>query len=78
MDRESGERIGLGVCSEIGMLIEQPGSTNGKTHVQSIVSSPSLRNFRFESNMTLMQHKHFNKLLNDAYNKTQPEKYEVG
>lgn len=42
-----------------------------------VIHSDYMRQYRFESNMPLEQHRHFNKILNDMVNKTQAREYRV-
>lgn len=35
------------------------------------------RNYRFESNMTIEQHAHYNKILNETVNRSQAREYKV-
>ena len=42
-----------------------------------VIHPDYMRQYRFESNMPLEQHRHFNKILNEMVNKTQAREYRV-
>ncbi|KAF1798186.1 mRNA triphosphatase CET1 [Mucor lusitanicus] len=63
--------------AKLGVLIEK--RTNQRISMgalsETIIHSDYMRQYRFESNMPLEQHRHFNKILNDMVNKTQAREY---
>lgn len=42
-----------------------------------VIPQELVRNYRFESNMALEQHRHFNKMLNEMVTKTRAKDYKV-
>jgi hypothetical protein len=42
-----------------------------------VIDNQYIRQYRFESDMPLEQHRHFNKILNDTVNRSQAREYKV-
>ncbi|RCH80349.1 mRNA-capping enzyme subunit beta, partial [Rhizopus stolonifer] len=63
--------------AKLGVLIDK--QTNERIAIEAlsetIIDPRHARYYRFESNMTLEQHRHFNNMLNDLVNKTQAREY---
>ncbi|KAL9538324.1 hypothetical protein MBANPS3_011017 [Mucor bainieri] len=59
--------------AKLGVLIEK--RTNQRINMGALSETNYMRQYRFESNMPLEQHRHFNKILNDMVNKTQAREY---
>ncbi|KAI8979022.1 CYTH-like domain-containing protein [Pilobolus umbonatus] len=70
-------RENVEIEAKIGVLIDKQTNKRLKMGVatETVVPQTTMRNCRFESNMTLEQHRFFNNLLNDLVNKTQARDY---
>ncbi|CEP08788.1 hypothetical protein [Parasitella parasitica] len=71
------QRENVEIEAKLGILIEK--RTNVRVNMgaltETIINPDDNRHYRFESNMPLEQHRHFNKILNDMVNKTQVREY---
>ncbi|KAI8988469.1 CYTH-like domain-containing protein [Mycotypha africana] len=62
-------KLGIFVDKQTGQRIDMDAYT------ETVIPSGHMRQYRFESNMPLEQHRHYNKILNDMVNKTQARDY---
>ncbi|KAI9483861.1 MAG: CYTH-like domain-containing protein [Benjaminiella poitrasii] len=71
------QRENVEIEAKLGRFVDK--STNQRMQIgaftETIIRPEEMRQYRFESNMPLEQHRHFNKMLNDMVNKSQARDY---